>query len=373
MEIYRTTTSNLTKTLDRFVTNLTTLIKDTVRNCDGILEDINKAHSAVAKVPAETLSGIMNAVGSASPSSDYPMHVRADIQDRMKRRNARLEMMAMRALFSDMEEVITRVLTRFSSTRFSSNEKDVHFFCSSHPHIQRRRDQDLDEHQSKRAVADRNTKWKDNTIKWAFLNGGSYGEWNSKNEKMVQDAWDIWAAEETGLIFEHVNVSDDPSVTIGIGIDGEAKESYSLIGTDSRSCRPSMVIGEDRFRNDNGVLRTILHEIGHALGLDHEHQSPLRALEYDEEKTKEYFKDTWSEATTTINILDEVKGDLLYSNWDPTSIMMYPVQMELLTVKGKEMYTNFLTENGILEGIVGSNFISEKDVETLKVLYCSKE
>lgn len=71
-----------------------------------------------------------------------------------------------------------------------------------------------------------------------------------------------------------------------------------------------------------------LHEIGHTLGLPHEHQNPIAGIEWDEEKVYAYFAqppNEWDRERTFYNILRKIEPDTVQgSSWDVDSVMHYP-------------------------------------------------
>ena len=93
---------------------------------------------------------------------------------------------------------------------------------------------------------------------------------------------------------------------------------------------------------------TALHEIGHTLGLHHEHQNPNAGIEWNEENV---YRDlaqppnSWSRATTHHNILKKLNpAEVDGSNWDPNSIMEYNLAPGW--VKKPEQFSNGLTPVG---------------------------
>ena len=114
------------------------------------------------------------------------------------------------------------------------------------------------------------------------------------------------------------------------------------------------IIGGDP---DNEWDRVAIHEVCHAVGLQHEHQHPQAHIPWNIPAVLSYYKQTqgWSEAQTRAQVLNPPK----VKNWsgtpfDATSIMEYPVP-------------KFLTTNGFS---VGWNArLSKQDIGFLKQLY----
>ena len=98
----------------------------------------------------------------------------------------------------------------------------------------------------------------------------------------------------------------------------------SYVGTTSREYavkgQPSMWLPRVMDR------RTILHEFGHAIGLQHEHQNPTAGIPWDKPVVYEYCKKNygWDEEMVDRNIFAPLSMDKSqYSQFDPSSIMVY--------------------------------------------------
>ena len=79
---------------------------------------------------------------------------------------------------------------------------------------------------------------------------------------------------------------------------------------------------------------TALHELGHVLGMEHEHQNPFAGIKWHEEavyQTLAQPPNNWSRATTYHNILEHLSPQQVQgSNWDPDSIMEYDFEPGLI-------------------------------------------
>lgn len=107
--------------------------------------------------------------------------------------------------------------------------------------------------------------------------------------------------------------------------------------------------------------RIVLHEFGHALGAEHEHQHPDANIPWDEEKVlKEYSDQGMSEAFIRHNILDKYEAaDFAYSPYDPHSVMHY-------NVPPHQTVGEFQIDNSGLT-------LSAKDIEFMSSIYGNRQ
>jgi hypothetical protein len=109
--------------------------------------------------------------------------------------------------------------------------------------------------------------------------------------------------------------------------------SWSYLG---RACRsipepnPTMNFGWLTPASPDNVLRpVVLHEFGHALGLIHEHQNPEGGIRWNKAAVINDLSgppNNWDDATIENNMFKAYeKKDVIATQVDPTSIMMYPI------------------------------------------------
>jgi hypothetical protein len=124
---------------------------------------------------------------------------------------------------------------------------------------------------------------------------------------------------------------DDSHIRVGF----EYRDYWSLVGTDSAD--PNIVTNGEITLNlsnfDHALPRdwegTVLHEFGHALGFEHEHQAPEAPCDFDWEKVYKELAgppNNWSKEKVDHNFKKLSSDGRTWSEFDPNSIMIYALE-----------------------------------------------
>jgi len=174
-------------------------------------------------------------------------------------------------------------------------------------------------------------KWPNGqTLRVLFLDG----------DPNVQDKVIAYAQTWSQFANIFVEKSTDPDAEIRVSFLQPG--SWSAIGTDALNAEwfpadgPTMNYGwltpsssEEEYR------RVVTHEFGHALGLIHEHQNPAAGINWNKPAVYSYYEgppNNWTPAQVDVNLFQTYdKDQTQYTQTDPQSIMMYPIDPGLTT------------------------------------------
>lgn len=146
----------------------------------------------------------------------------------------------------------------------------------------------------------------------------------------LRQAFKVWADLGLGVRFREVSSREQAVVRIGFMIgDG----SWSYVGRailEQAANDRTLNIGWDVTQD----LDTAIHEIGHTLGFQHEHQNPFSGIVWDEERVYAALAappNRWPRQKTFFNILRKLDTSTVEGTaWDPDSVMHYPFEAGLI-------------------------------------------
>jgi len=172
-----------------------------------------------------------------------------------------------------------------------------------------------------RGLADNYYLWDNGkTLYVKFLSGSKQMQ---QKVKTIAKEWEKYA----NIKFEFVEVG---ASHIRVNLDDKGGHN-SVIGTLAISVpQDEKTVNFDTtdFKTYATMYRTVLHEFGHAIGLLHEHYSPVSGIHWNKQAVYEDLKKTqgWTKEMVDVNLFSEY--NLTYTNgtkYDPKSIMHYPI------------------------------------------------
>jgi serralysin len=163
--------------------------------------------------------------------------------------------------------------------------------------------------------------WKKNTLRVFFVDGNDY-----QRNKVTRFAseWSKYANVKFA-VEANENASD-------IRVSFKSGGSWSYVGTDAEKHKNQATMNFGWFDEETTDLefqRVILHEFGHALGLVHEHLSPVAEIKWNKPVVIKYYKDNfgWTENAVKQNVFEKYsENQVNHTKYDPASIMHYHIE-----------------------------------------------
>lgn len=209
-----------------------------------------------------------------------------------------------------------------------------------------------------------------NGKKWTYASGKNYisykflGNPTELQKKMFRTYLYEWMSY-ANLNFKEVTGNAEVRVKFADGVT-DRDGNWSYIGTDARNItnqsEPTIHFQVLNASTPQSTWsRKLLHEMGHMLGLYHEHQSPNCVNQFIPSEVYAWGANSqgWSKAKVDANILNRISASLVdASSYDTKSIMLYslpsycyvsgvaPVEAYVLSDKDKQMITNKYPFNG---------------------------
>lgn len=176
-----------------------------------------------------------------------------------------------------------------------------------------------------RAALQKDSKWRTgDPITVAFMSG------DAKLQRRVRRVAQRWIAP--GLANLRLVFNNEPDADVRIAFQ-QGDGSWSTIGTTCRQVsrgQATMNFGWIDANSPEEELRSVvLHEFGHAIGLIHEHQSPVGGFKWNRDAVIKELSgppNGWSVSEIEFNVLNPASPEEVDATaMDPASIMMYPI------------------------------------------------
>jgi hypothetical protein len=197
--------------------------------------------------------------------------------------------------YDQLDRRITALESSFAKMHLANAEASPVRRCCSLPRVAPRVFDSSISSERQRLILSNDKKWVNGTtLKYIFM--------SDRYNDVVRRAFDLWQ-EHVGLQFEETSNFDDAEIRID---DVENNGSWSYIGRDCLTVpkdEATMNFGWDI----SADIDTVLHEIGHAIGLHHAHQNPFADFQWTDKPYEDLggYPNHWDRETVDIATVRE--------------------------------------------------------------------
>lgn len=196
------------------------------------------------------------------------------------------------------------------------------------------------------------------TIPFCFENG------SEEEQNLVRSCMCEWM-QYANIKFGELNVNRRESCSVRIKFDysGSSSNGWSTKGSSWPGKyynnqipkeQPTMTIYSNRMKNSSEKRATVLHELGHVLGLLDEHFNRNSGLTWNAANIKQDIGNAQYESLFGAQQQEKYNSISVFGQFDPSSIMMYPIPASW-NKQGRKFSQNYT--------------LSAKDIATIKILY----
>lgn len=172
-----------------------------------------------------------------------------------------------------------------------------------------------------RGLVDPYYLWNEGSVlKVRFMSGSAAMQ---EKVKTYAKEWEQYA----NLRFDFVE-SGDADIRVNLDNKGGHNSVIGQLAAGVPQDTKTMNLDTTDFATYDAMHRTVLHEFGHAIGLLHEHYSPLAGIPWNKELVYKELAQSqgWDKMTVDVNLFQQYNLSYTHgTSYDKTSIMHYPV------------------------------------------------